>query len=195
MANGRKPSGKRSHSSCPRKFPWEVLFVQKTFRWTIFPVESSRYLTCSHVFTVFTKGWENFTLLSLITALKIWRTASPRGLSSRHNWTKSCKSTWSTHSKIVKKSSISPQLSRESGASKILTPRYPLQCLLLRHQFHPVSSRLPSEISVYHLHSTSSTVMPTFTDSWISSTIIRPELSMSNILKAQETSSWNLVRK
>ena len=35
----------------------------------------------------------------------------------------------------------------------------------------------------------------TLTDSWISSTTIEPELSTSNILKAQLTSSWNLIRE
>ena len=35
---------------------------------------------------------------------------------------------------------------------------------------------------------------PTWTDSLISSTTIFPELSMSNILKAQLTSSWNLLK-
>ena len=90
MENGMKPSGKRCHSFYPRKFPLEVLFVQKTFRWTIFPAESSRYLV---LFLHYLQQWGGTMQLLLITALKIWRTASPRALSNKHNRTNSCKST------------------------------------------------------------------------------------------------------
>ena len=90
MENGMKLSGKRCHSFYPRKFPLEVLFVQKTFQWTIFPAESSRYLV---LFLHYLQQWGGTMQLLLITALKIWRTASPRALSNKHNRTNSCKST------------------------------------------------------------------------------------------------------